>query len=84
MNRQTQMISDLLAEKNISIEGLNAEEIEEEVRIYLALSCFISSGVLSDILKDVTWEELTETANIDKALFDMIGESEEGDEEESN
>ena len=82
MNRQTQMISDLLAEKNIPIEGLNAEEIEQEVRIYLALSCFISSGVLSDILDKVTWEELTETANMDKALFDMIGESEEGYPEE--
>lgn len=82
MSRQTQMIADLIAEKNIPIEGLNAEEIEEEVRIYLALSCFISSGVLSDILKDVIWEELTETANIDKALFDMIGESEEWDDEE--
>lgn len=81
MDRQTQMISDLLAEKNIPIEGLNAEEIEEEVRIYLALSCFISSGVFSDILDEVKWEELTETANMDKALFDMIGESEEWDEE---
>ena len=72
MNRQTQMIADWLAEKNIPIEGLNAEEIEEKVRIYLALSCFISSGVLSDILDEVAWEELTE-----KALFDMIGEAEE-------
>lgn len=77
MNRQTQMISDLLAEKNIPIKGLNAEEIEQEVRIYLALSCFISCGVLSDILDEVKWEELTETANMDKALFDMIGEAEE-------
>ena len=82
MNRQTQMIADLLAEKNIPIQGLNAEEIEHEVKIYLALNSYMSSGSLSDILKDVTWEELTETANMDKALFDMIGESEEWDDEE--
>ena len=82
MNRQTQMIADLVAEKNIPIEGLNAEEIEQEVRIYLALSCFISSGVLSDILEEVKWEELTDTANMDKALFDMIGEAEEWDDYE--
>ena len=81
MNRQTQMIADWLAEKNISVEGLNAEEIEQEVKIYLALNSSMSSGSLSGILKDVTWEELTETANIDKALFDMTGESEEWDEE---
>ena len=76
MNRQTQMIADLLAEKNISIEGLNAEEIEQEVKIYLALNCTSNIN-----LSDIKWEELTETANIDKALFDMIGESEEWDEE---
>ena len=74
MNRRTQMIADWLAEKNIPIEGLNAEEVEEEVRIYLALSCSMSSGVLSDILNEVKWEELTDTANMDKALSDMIGE----------
>lgn len=61
-NRQTQMIADWLEEENISLAGLNVEEIEEKVKGCFFLQCELGRKMASESLlytiSKVQWEEL--------------------------
>jgi len=62
MNWQTQHIQDWLVKSESSVTGLNAEEVEDYVRIQLGLSSTIVVGLatksLHQLLEKVQWEEL--------------------------